>query len=77
MRGVLPMVIAARDAGLQKVYVPAGNAAEAAVVDGIAVYPVETVAALLSHLLGQQPLVPVAAADFAPAQAVGCRILLM
>ena len=71
VRGVLPMVIAARDAGLQEVYVPAGNAAEAAVVDGIAVYPVETVAALLSHLLGQQPLVPVAAADFAPAQAVG------
>ena len=32
VRGVLPMVIAARDAGLKQVFVPAANAAEGAIV---------------------------------------------
>ena len=35
VRGVLPMAIAAREAGLRRVFIPAGNAAEGAVVDGI------------------------------------------
>ncbi|MBE6778749.1 MAG: ATP-binding protein [Ruminococcaceae bacterium] len=59
VRGVLPMVIAARDNGLKEVFVPAGNRAEAAVVDGITVYPVNNVVELLMHLLGQQPIPPV------------------
>lgn len=61
VRGVLPMVLAARDAGLKRVFVPAANAAEGAVVEGIAVYAVDTVAALLAHLGGDVPLTPVAA----------------
>lgn len=36
-RGVLPSVLAARDAGLPRVLVPTANRAEAALVDGIAV----------------------------------------
>lgn len=59
INGVLPMVIAARDAGLRRVFVPAGNAAEGAVVDGIEVYPVQTVMQLILHLTGQVPLLPV------------------
>ncbi len=59
INGVLPMVIAARDAGLRHVFVPAGNAAEGAVVDGIEVFPVETVMQLILHLTGQTPLQPV------------------
>ncbi len=66
-RGVLPMVIAAREAGITDVYVPAENGTEAAVVDGITVYPVTDIASLLAHLRGDQSLTPLTAADFIPA----------
>ena len=59
VRGVLPMVVAARDAGMKEVFVPTANAAEGAVVDGISVYPVDTVVSLVAHLEGRFPL-PVA-----------------
>lgn len=49
--GVLPMVIEARTAGIKQVYVPADNAQEAAIVEGIEVYPVQNVKQLLLHLL--------------------------
>lgn len=56
VRGVLPMVIAARDAGIRRVFIPRDNAAEGAVVEGIEVYACETVQALLDHLAGREPL---------------------
>ncbi len=62
--GVLPMVIAARDHGIRKVYVPADNAAEGAVVDGIEVYPVKTVLGLMEHLTGVAPIAPLTSADY-------------
>ncbi len=40
VRGVLPLVVAARDAGRRRVMVPQENAAEAAVVEGVEVYAV-------------------------------------
>ena len=42
VKGVLPMALAVREAGLAGLVVPEGNAAEAAVVDGLKVYPVRT-----------------------------------
>jgi len=42
VKGVLPMAISARDAGVGGFVVPEANAAEAAVVDGLKVYPVRT-----------------------------------
>ncbi len=66
VRGVLPMVIAARDAGIREVYVPADNGTEAAVVDGITVYPTADIASLLAHLQGQTPLSPLVAEEFTP-----------
>jgi magnesium chelatase family protein len=42
VRGILPMAIAVRDAGLTGFIVPEVNAREAAVVDGLNVYPVRT-----------------------------------
>lgn len=50
VNGVLPMVIEARGNGIKRVYVPADNACEGAVVDGIEVYPVKNVKQLLTHL---------------------------
>ncbi len=62
--GILPMVIGARQLGFKKIYVPAQNAAEGSVVEGIQVYPVTDVHTLMEHLLGVTPLSPVCAEDF-------------
>ena len=43
VRGVLPMALKAREVGRKGVVVPTENAAEAAVVDGLEVYPVESI----------------------------------
>ena len=56
VRGVLPMAIAARDAGIKELYVPAENAEEAAVVGGISVFAPPDVDALMLHLCGNLPL---------------------
>jgi magnesium chelatase family protein len=57
--GVLPLAAAARKAGLRGMYVPRANVAEAAVVEGISVYPVESLAAAVAGLAGETPAVPV------------------
>lgn len=56
--GVLPMCVAARDAGLSEIYVPLGNVGEASVVRGITVYGVPTMRALVRHLRGEELLTP-------------------
>lgn len=58
VRGALPMALAAARAGIAELFVPADNAAEAAFADGLTVYPVPTVEALLTHLNGGKQLVP-------------------
>lgn len=59
--GVLPMVIEARANGIKSVYVPEENAEEAAIVEGIDVYPVKNVKQLMLHLLhpeNEENLIP-------------------
>ena len=56
VRGVLSMTIAAKNMGLSEIFVPCGNANEAAVVDGIEVYGVKNVKELVAHLLGYERL---------------------
>ena len=56
--GVLPMALCAARCGIRKLYVPARNAAEATLADGVTVYPVENVAQLLAHLRGETPIPP-------------------
>ncbi len=58
VRGVLPMVIAAKEAGLSRVFLPVENAAEGAVVDGINIYPVKSVLALAAHLTNVELIEP-------------------
>lgn len=50
--GVLPMVIAARRAGMETVYVPAENAAEATLARGPAIIPVRHIKELFEDLNG-------------------------
>src|SRR5689334_15924322 len=56
--GILPMVALAHAHGMRQAYVPAADAREAALVEGITVIPVATLAALVAHLSGMQPLAP-------------------
>lgn len=58
VNGVLPMCLKAQQAGIQKVYVPAQNAPEGAVVQGLQVYPVTCLSALMEHLSGRTPIAP-------------------
>ena len=56
--GILPMVWVAREQGIRSAYVPAVDAAEAALVDGVKVYPVDTLAQLVNHLQGNGQIDP-------------------
>ena len=56
--GILPMAMAAARSGVKELYVPAENAAEATLAEGLAVYPVETVEELLRHLQGRGKMIP-------------------
>ena len=57
--GVLSMVLCARDHGRRYVFVPAENAGEASVVEGITVYPVKTLRQLIEHVRGKTLIEPV------------------
>ena len=56
--GVLPMALAAREAGIRQLFVPAENAAEATLAQGLTVYGVPDVGALTAHLRGEVLLSP-------------------
>lgn len=56
--GVLPMALAAREAGIRQLFVPEENAAEATLAEGLTVYGVPDVKALAAHLRGTAPLSP-------------------
>ncbi len=58
VRGVLPITIAARNAGISRIFVPAGNAEEAAVVDGIDVIPVATLRDAADYIAGSVQISP-------------------
>jgi len=67
IKGVLPMVCAARDKGICEMFVPRANAPEAAVVDGITVYPVDSVRAIINHIRGTEPIEPAERIDYTEA----------
>ncbi len=54
--GVLPMAMAAKQAGIEALFVPAENAAEATLAQGPAVYPIHTVKELAAGLNGETEL---------------------
>ena len=61
--GMLPMALAAREAGFRKLFVPKQNAAEATLAGGLEVYPVENVKQLARHFTGEAPISPAPAWD--------------
>jgi magnesium chelatase family protein len=59
VRGVLPMAATARQQGYKRVFVPAVDAAEAALIPDLEIIPVESLAALYAHLDGGVTIPPV------------------
>ena len=53
VRGALPMAIAAQRAGVKRLFVPEGNASEAAFAEGIEVYGAKSVTQLLDYFRGR------------------------
>lgn len=58
--GVLPMMYDGFRRGIQKCFVPAENAEEAALVEGMIVYPVHSLAEITEHLCGGKQIAPFA-----------------
>ncbi|NPA91519.1 MAG: YifB family Mg chelatase-like AAA ATPase [Chloroflexi bacterium] len=58
VQGVLSIALAAKNLGIQTLYVPRRDAAEAALIPGLTVIPVDTLANLVAHLRGYHPIPP-------------------
>ena len=56
VNGVLAMAITARQNGVKKIFVPFENASEASAIEGISVFPVDSVKSLILHLTGEKEL---------------------
>lgn len=56
--GILPLTLFAKERGLKRVFVPAPDAREAALVSGIDVYPVKTLRELVDHLTDTLSIAP-------------------
>ncbi|MBM3959839.1 MAG: YifB family Mg chelatase-like AAA ATPase [SAR202 cluster bacterium] len=57
-RGILPMVAVGRSEGYSEVFVPTANAAEAALVEGMTVYPVTALTQIVAHVRGVEVISP-------------------
>mgnify|MGYP001584493233 CR=1 FL=1 len=56
VRGVLPQALAAKRRGVRTIFVPPGNAREALLAEGVAVYAPQSLSELLRHLKKEKPL---------------------
>ena len=56
LMGVLPLVISAKEKGYTSFILPAGNAREAAFVQGVNIYAANTLKEVVEHLEGKKPL---------------------
>lgn len=54
--GVLPMVIAGYNKGFKNFFVPASDAKEASIIEGVNIYPVTNLGELFRHLKGEEEI---------------------
>ena len=62
--GVLPMALAAVQNGVKELFLPAENAAEAAVAEGLTVYPARMASDVARHLCGKEAITPATPGGF-------------
>lgn len=55
VKGILPLVKFAKNAGYEEVFVPEANAKEAALIDDIIIYPVKNLKEVIDHLNDEEP----------------------
>lgn len=58
VKGIMPITYTAMKAGFERIYVPAMDAPEAALVHGIEIYPIESLGQLVEHLFKLNPIQP-------------------
>ena len=58
VEGILPMTYVAKEAGYKCIFVPQADAPEAALVEGIDVYPLESLGRLVTHFRDYHPIEP-------------------
>ena len=61
--GILPTVLMAREFGLNEIFVPEENSKEAALVEGVSIFPVANLLQLISHLTNQKKIPPAPVSD--------------
>ena len=58
VNGILSMAIGAKELGVKNFFVPADNAGEGSVIEGINIYGVKTVGELIGHIVGKEAIMP-------------------
>lgn len=66
INGALPMAISAKEAGYTKLFISADNASEASYIQGLDVYPVESLGEIAAHFGGGKSIQPIKTQAFAP-----------
>ncbi|MBU3956676.1 YifB family Mg chelatase-like AAA ATPase [Patescibacteria group bacterium] len=56
--GILPMVLLAKEKKKKKIFLPETDAKEAAIIEGIEIYPLKSLLALFNHLDGVEEITP-------------------
>jgi len=56
--GMLPMALAAKEAGIKDLFIPAENATEASAVSGINIYPASDIMQIIKHISGEEKISP-------------------
>lgn len=56
--GILPITVFAKKIGLKRIFIPAPDAAEAGLVEGIEIFPVKNLRQLIIHLTGKEQIPP-------------------
>ena len=71
VKGALPIALALKELGVKSFLMPADNAPEAALVQGVSVYPVRSLRDAVGHLCGTDTLAPLTPRPFEELSALG------
>lgn len=63
-KGILPIVLAAKEKGIENIFIPKENEKEAEVVHGINIFPISSLKELFNHLVGNDTLTPLTPVNF-------------
>jgi magnesium chelatase family protein len=66
IRGILPIARFSQEKGIKELFVPEGNVAEAALIEGINVYGANTLKEICDHLMGAKKIAPALRTEASP-----------